>query len=97
MKCPLDECDGIINNNGTLVRIEMDYIKVQDCYICAWCGTEIWPNYKKGKVTTNDAREALRDEQRRQQQMRKKTSSRKAGRKRKAPPKIQAWWAREQF
>jgi hypothetical protein len=81
--------------NGLEQKATMDYVKVHDYYHCSWCGTETWVGQNKRGITTKDALDSLKDEQRRQNQMRKKTSSRKAGKKRKYPVKIYTRWISE--
>ena len=97
MNCPNTSCDGTVKIiGGNEQPATMEHLKIHNCYVCPWCGFEVWPSYNKGEITTEDAREALRDEARRQNSMRKKTSQRKAGRKgREKIVKITAYWLPE--
>jgi len=93
MICPNDKCSGKIEvvDRG-LQGAPMDYLSVHSCYVCPYCGTEVWIREEK-----EDIKDILENDQKRMKQMMsKKSSSRKAGRKPRGNKVVaKAWYVRE--
>lgn len=95
MLCPNEACEGTIVVVGKGPQaVVMEYARIHDYYTCPWCQTEVWMA-KKGKITSAQIQECMREDRVMQKQMATKGSSKKAGRKPRAKKMIPApWWSR---